>query len=182
MSNFKQLYTADMERYAGRPSLYLRVFHFLYRKAVVTDIYILKLIYKVAFRFWANQRGLEIPVIDQIGKGLYFGHAYNITINPNAKIGCNCNIHKGVLIGQVNRGTRKGAPTIGSRVWIGVNAAIVGKIIIGDDVIIAPNSFVNVDVPSHSVVLGNPCIIKHRDGATDHYINNIAHVDSSIEY
>ena len=47
-----------------------------------------------------------------------------------------------------------------------------GTITIGDDVLIAPNSFVNVDVPSHSVVFGNPCIIKHRDWATEGYVNH----------
>ena len=52
---------------------------------------------------------------------------------------------------------------IGNDVWIGVQATIVGKIVIGDDVLIAPNSYVNCDIPSHSVVFGNPCIIKHRD-------------------
>ena len=35
-----------------------------------------------------------------------------ITINPKATIGANCNIHKGVTIGQENRGQRKGVPTI----------------------------------------------------------------------
>lgn len=108
-----------------------------------------------------------------MGGGLYIGHAYNITINQNAIIGRNCNIHKGIVIGQANRGSRKGCPTIGDRVWIGINSAIVGKITIGDDVMIAPNSFVNVDIPSHSVVFGNPCIIKHRDWATEGYVNNI---------
>ena len=112
-------------------------------------------------------------VFGRSGGGIYIGHAYNITINQNAKIGRNCNIHKGVVIGQVNRGKRKGYPTIGDRVWIGINSAIVGKVTIGDDVLIAPNSFVNVDIPSHSVVFGNPCIIKHRDWATEGYVNNI---------
>ena len=107
------------------------------------------------------------------GGGIYIGHAYNITINCRAKIGRNCNIHKGVVIGQVNRGPRKGYPTIGDRVWIGINSAIVGKVTIGDDVLIAPNSFVNIDIPSHSVVFGNPCVIKHRDWATEDYVNNI---------
>ncbi len=101
------------------------------------------------------------------------GHAYNITINCRATIGRNCNIHKGIVIGQANRGANKGCPTIGDRVWIGINAAIVGNVTIGDDVLIAPNSFVNVDVPSHSVVFGNPCVIKHRDWATEGYVNNI---------
>lgn len=31
---------------------------------------------------------------------------------------------------------------------------MIGKIVIGDDVMIAPNSFVNFDVPSHSLVIG----------------------------
>lgn len=43
-------------------------------------------------------------------------------------------------------------PTIGDEIWIGVNATIVGRINVGDDVLIAPNSFVNCDIPSHSVV------------------------------
>ena len=77
------------------------------------------------------------------------------------------------MIGQANRGSRKGYQIIGDRVWIGINSAVVGKITIDDDVMIAPNSFVNVDVPSHSVVFGNPCIIKHRDWATEGYVNNI---------
>lgn len=132
-----------------------------------------KLVCKVLLKYYREKYGLEIPPQAKIGKGLYLGHAFNITINPCAVIGDNCNIHKGVVIGQINRGSKKGAPTIGNKVWIGINAAIVGKITVGDDVLIAPNSYVNVDVPSHSVVFGNPCIIKHRDNATEGYINNI---------
>lgn len=108
----------------------------------------------------------------QIGEGLYLGHPFGININPGAKIGRNCNIHKGVTIGQQNRGPRKGYPTIGNEVWIGVNAVVVGAITIGDDVLIAPLTFVNRDVPSHSIVFGNPMQIVHRDNATEGYINN----------
>ena len=172
MSNFSQLYQADIARYGGKPELYIKIFLYLYRKAIVTDFKPVKLFYKALFRLWANRRGLEISAINQIGGGIYLGHAYNITINSKARIGFNCKIHKGVVIGQANRGKNKGAPTIGNEVWIGINAAIVGGITIGDDVLIAPNSFVNVDVPSHSVVFGNPCIIKHRDWATEGYVNH----------
>lgn len=62
-------------------------------------------------------------------------------------------------------------PTIGDEVWIGVNATIVGKVSIGEDVIIA-NAFVNCDILSHSVVFGNLCIIKHKENTTEGYINN----------
>ena len=173
MSKFSGYYNADLGRYSRKPGFYLRVFHYLYRQVSFTSFRPLQLLYKVMYRLWANRRGLEISGLNPIGRGLYLGHAYNITINPNAKIGRNCNIHKGVVIGQTNRGKNAGTPTIGNQVWIGINAAIVGNITIGDDVLIAPNSYVNVDVPSHSVVFGNPCIIKHRDWATEGYICNV---------
>lgn len=111
------------------------------------------------------------------GGGLYIGHPYCITINPQSVIGENCNIHKGVTIGQENRGTRKGVPIIGNRVWIGVNATVIGKITIGNDVLIAPNSYVNFDVPPHSIVIGNPGNVIFRENATEGYINNLYYND-----
>ena len=128
--------------------------------------------YRLIYNRLCAKRGIEISWRTKIGKGLYLSHVYNITINAGSVIGENCNIHKGVLIGQANRGARKGVPTVGNQVWIGINAAIVGGITIGDDVLIAPNTYVNCDIPGHSVVYGNPCIIKHRDNATEKYINN----------
>lgn len=66
---------------------------------------------------------------------------------------------------------RKGTPVIGDEVWIGINSTIVGNVKIGNDVLISLNSFVNCDIPDHSIVFGNPCIIKHRENATKNYIN-----------
>lgn len=115
--------------------------------------------------------GLEIPGKATIGEGFYIGHAYGITVNPDAVIGRNCNIHKGVTIGQENRGKRKGAPVLGDCVWLGINSTVVGAVTIGDDVLIAPNSYVNCDVPSHSIVIGNPCRIIPLDNATEGYVD-----------
>lgn len=173
MVTFQELYQADLKRYSGKPTLYIRVLLYLFRRAQTCRNRIVKNALRVLYRLQCNRRGLEISSKQRIGGG-YLGHAYNITINPSATIGWNCNIHKGVVIGQTNRGKQQGVPKIGNEVWIGINAAIVGGIEIGDDVLIAPNSFVNCDVPSHSVVFGNPCVIKHRDNATEGYINNKA--------
>ena len=120
---------------------------------------------------FSERYGLEIHPNTSIGKGFYIGHPFNITINPGTVIGNNVNIHKGVTIGRENRGKRQGAPVIGNEVWIGVNSTIVGSITIGDNVLIAPNSFVNVDVPANSIVFGNPCVIKPSVNATEGYIN-----------
>lgn len=45
------------------------------------------------------------------------------------------------------------------------------KIKIGNDVLIAPNAYVNFDVPDHSVVVGNPGKVYHRENATEGYID-----------
>ena len=79
---------------------------------------------------------------------------------------------QGVTIGQQNRGKNEGFPTIGNEVWIGTNAVIVGNITIGDNVLIAPNSFINFDVPSNAIVMGNPASISPKENATEGYINN----------
>lgn len=161
------IFKADKERGSSKHAI-----HFLYfkRLAEQSNNKIILLMCKIIMKYYTHQYGLEIAPHCRIGKGLYLGHAYNITINPQAIIGDYCNIHKGVTIGQENRGDRKGFPTIGNKVWIGVNATIVGNIKIGDDVLIAPNSFVNKDIPSHSIVFGNPCIVKSHPFATEYYI------------
>lgn len=133
---------------------------------------IARTLFTLLYRIVSKFNNIEIPTSTKIDGGLYIGHPYSITINPLAVLGKNINIHKGVTIGQENRGKRKGTPTIKNDVWIGVNTVIVGNITIGDDVLIAPNSFVNCDIPPHSIVFGNPCTIRSCSFATKDYINN----------
>lgn len=115
--------------------------------------------------------GLEISVHAKIGRGVYLGHPYNITVAGDTILGENVSLHKGCTIGRENRGKRCGVPIIGNRVYIGINSTVVGKITIGDDVMIAPNTFVNQDIPAHSIVIGNPAVIHPREHATDGYVN-----------
>ena len=35
---------------------------------------------------------------------------------------------------------------------------------------ICPNSFVNFDVPDHSIVLGNPGVVHQKSNATEGYL------------
>lgn len=133
---------------------------------------ILNPIYKFFWRFYSRWYGIQIQYNTMIGEGFYIGHFGNIIINGDTKIGKNCNIAQGVTIGKTNRGVMKGAPKIGNEVWIGANAVIVGNIIIGNNVLIAPNSFVNFNVPDNSIVFGNPAIVKSSLKATENYINN----------
>lgn len=120
---------------------------------------------------YTKKYGLEISQNASIREGLYLGHPYNITIAEGVKIGKNVNLHKGCTIGRENRGEREGVPEIGDCVSIGINSTIVGKIHIGNDVMVAPNSFVNFDVPDHSIVVGNPATIHKNRNATKNYVN-----------
>lgn len=118
-----------------------------------------------------HKYGLEIQEGTKIGEGFCMIHPYNITITPRAVIGRNCNIMKGATVGYCASGKRPGYPIIGDEVYIGLNATIIGGITIGNDVMIAPNTFVNIDIPPHSIVIGNPCKIIHREYATKDYLN-----------
>lgn len=127
--------------------------------------------YKLRLRRISHKTLIQIPSQCKIGEGLYIGHCGTIVMHADAVLGKNINIATGVTIGQENRGKRQGVPTIGDNCWIGTNAVIVGNIKIGSDVLIAPLSYVNFDVPDHSIVVGNPARIIHRDNATEGYIN-----------
>lgn len=148
-------------------------FLYFYRNYNKTNSKIKKILFKLILNNIRLKFGIEIYPETKIGKGCYIGHPFNITINPNSILGENINIHKGVTIGQENRGKRKGVPVIGNKVWIGVNSTIVGNIKIGNNVLIAPNSYVNKDIPNNSIVIGNPCKIIESKDATKNYINNI---------
>lgn len=125
---------------------------------------------RLFFKWMQVRYGFQIPHITKISGGLFMGHFGGIVISNEAVIGKNCNIAQGVTIGRINKGGRKGAPKIGNKVWIGANSVVVGNINIGDNVLIAPLSFVNMDVPENCMVMGNPATIIEGKTSED-YIN-----------
>lgn len=109
-------------------------------------------------RFISIFFGIDINLKAKIGEGFYIGHIGGIHIGP-VKIGKYCNISQGVTIGQGlgrNMRDRYGLPEIGDYVYVGPNAVIAGKIIIGNHVSIGANSFVSKNIPDNSIVVGNP--------------------------
>ncbi|CAM4170457.1 serine acetyltransferase [Zobellia roscoffensis] len=175
----KNTIQSDLYRYDKETSLLKGLFipgfrfTFFFRKSSASKNPFLGLFYRLITRRLKIKYGFQIPVGTEIGRGLFMGHFGSIVINKKAKIGDNCNIAHTITIGQANRGNTKGCPVIGNNVWIGTGSVIVGKIIIGDNVLIAPNTFVNGDVPSNSLVIGNPFKIIPKKNPTEGYINNI---------
>lgn len=147
---------------------------FFLRKSAKTSKYsIAGIIYRILLRKFTYKFGIQIPTFTKIGKGFYIGHFGNVVVSPKAVIGNYCNLSQGVTIGQIFVGSKKGAPQIGDYVWFGTGCIVVGGIQIGSNVLIAPGAFVNFDVPSHSVVLGNPGKIIPKENPTVGYIENI---------
>lgn len=173
----------DLYRYKGKTDFKSFVHHmkspgfkflFFFRKTKETrKINPLWLFYRLMYRRYFVKYGLQIPLNVKIGKGLLLPHFGGIVINSGSVIGDNCNILQNVTLGNIKRGKYKGAPIIGNNVYLGPSATIVGRVHIGNNVLVAANSFVNFDVPDNSLVIGNPAQILYRPDATESYINNI---------
>ena len=144
-----------------------------YRKYQCNQCNVWASFYKMKLHKLELKTGIDFEDNINIGKGLIIGHWGKIVVNGQAKLGDQVFITHGVTIGRDVRGKRAGVPTIGNRVCVRTNSTIVGNIIIGDDVLIAPNTFVNFDVPSHSIVIGNPASIHHRDNATEGHLGEL---------
>lgn len=99
---------------------------------------------------------------NSIGYGLRIVHIGGGIIMNCHKIGNNCTVTSGVIIGNKNH--KDSRPTIGDNVEITLGAKIIGKINVGNNVIIAPNSVVIKDVPENAIVSGIPAkIIKYKN-------------------
>jgi serine O-acetyltransferase len=103
--------------------------------------------------------GIVIGATATIGRRLCIEHHGCIVIHGNSVIGDDCLIRHGVTIGNKGRADPFGAPTIGDRVELGAGAKVLGRIRIGNDVIIGANAVVVKDVPDFAVVGGIPARI-----------------------
>lgn len=129
--------------------------------------------FRLLKRRYKIKYGYDISFDAQIGEGLYLScHSGHVIFGP-IEIGKYCNINQSVTIGRTYIDGKLGRPKLGDFVWIGTGAVIVGEIKIGSNVLIAPNSFVNFNVPDNSLVIGNPAKIYPRENPTRYYIENI---------
>jgi serine O-acetyltransferase len=183
---YNNLVKADLYRYTGKVSFsvflrniflnagfkysfWMRTAAFLKNHLALHPAYIISRLMLMRYTY---KYGIDIPYNTAIGSGLYIGHFGGIIINWNTIIGENCNLSPGVVIGQSNRGDKRGCPLIGDNVFIGPGAKIIGKITIGNNVAIGANCVVTQDIPDNAVVAGVPGRIISYDGAQN-YINRI---------
>jgi serine O-acetyltransferase len=105
--------------------------------------------------------GIDLPCEATVGRHFLIEHFGGIIISGDAVFGDDCVIRNGVTVGIKRRGT-PGVPVFGDRVDIGAGAVILGKILIGNDVMIGANAVVVSDIPSNSIAVGVPARVIPR--------------------
>jgi serine O-acetyltransferase len=105
-----------------------------------------------------------------IGRGAEFGpqfvliHSTGVVINGSVRGGSRVHIEHQVTIGA----ERRASPVLGSDIFIGAGAKIVGAVTIGDGARIGANAVVVDDVPAHSTVVGIPArVVRQRQPAAE---------------
>lgn len=114
-------------------------------------------------RFWT---GVEIHPGAQIGRRFFIDHAMGVIIGETTIIGDDCVLYQNVTLGGTGKETGKRHPTLGNNVMVGVGAAVLGSITIGDNSKIGGGSVVVKDVPPNCTVVGVPGHIVVQDGVS----------------
>jgi serine O-acetyltransferase len=100
----------------------------------------------------------------EFGEGFVLVHADGVVINRLVTGGRNIYVEHQVTIGA-DRGR---SPVLGSDIFIGAGAKILGPVTIGDGARIGANAVVVKDVPAWSTVVGVPAkVVRQRDPGTE---------------
>lgn len=120
------------------------------------------------------ERGVTL----RIGDAAYLGHLCRITAVTEVVIGEEAMLADRVYVSDTGhvyedvtqpikrQGLRDGRRVeIGRGAWVGIGAAIVGNVRIGEGAVVGANSVVTQDVPDFTVVAGNPAqVVRQHDG------------------
>ena len=121
----------------------------------------MRIYYTIKWKRLSNKYGIYIHP-NTVGKGLYIPH-FNGGIQLNCiSMGDFCSVSSGVVIG--NKGSQDNRAIIGNNVGLTIGCKVIGKVVLGNNVIVAPNSVVIKNIPDNAVVSGVPAkIIKARE-------------------
>lgn len=117
---------------------------------------ICKMYWQVRTARQSAKTNIEIG-LNVVGYGFRIPHIVGGVIIHCKSIGYNCQVNSGVVVGI--KYTSENMAVIGNNVELCVGAKVIGKVCIGDNVIVAPNAVVIHDVPSNSIVGGVPAKI-----------------------
>lgn len=121
----------------------------------------LRLFWKLRLHRYSVKLGIMVPP-NVFGPGLSIAHRGTLGANGSAKIGRNCRIHEGVIIGASNGPE---AAVIGDNVFLGTGAKVIGAVTLADNIVVGAGAVVVKSCLEPGVTLaGNPArIISHND-------------------
>ncbi|RQP26342.1 serine O-acetyltransferase [Piscinibacter terrae] len=100
--------------------------------------------------------GSDVGITAKFGTNFRLPHPVGVVVHERAVIGDDCMFMQQVTIGIL---ADHRVPTIGSRVYIGTGAKVLGHVSIGDDARIGANAVVLSDVPAGATAVGIPARI-----------------------
>lgn len=119
-------------------------------------------------RHWAcSQFGVDIHPGAHLEEGIVFDHSHGIVVGETAEIGRGSYVLGGVVIGAraiCGNESGKRHPTIGRYCQVGYQARILGPVILGDRVFVAPYAVVTESLPEDTSVVVLSENVKIRRG------------------
>lgn len=112
--------------------------------------------YKGLYRLASVMTGIELPYATKLGRRVRFWHHGGTVISARA-IGDDVHFRHNTTVGVAHTHAAVDAkPIIGNRVDVGVGAAILGPIAVGDDVRVGANAVLIRDADPGTTVVGIP--------------------------
>ena len=139
-------------------------FHAIVAHRLIHPLARVPLLPRLLSQFVRFLTGIEIHPGATIGKGVFIDHGMGVVIGETAEVGDGCTIYQGVTLGGTSLSHGKRHPTLGRNVTVGVNAAVLGAINLGDNAKVGGGSVVVKDVPANATVVGVPARIVAQDG------------------
>ncbi len=163
-----QNYTEIIRAYPGFGAMLIqRVAHVLYQCGV--PVYPRELTEQIRMT-----TGIDIHPGACIGERFFIDHGSGVVIGETSEIGDNVRLYQGVTLGALHfqkegsmlKKGYKRHPTIGNHVVIGMGAAILGPISIGNNVSIGANSWIQEDILDDMTVFisEHPKLMFKRNG------------------
>ena len=118
---------------------------------------------RLFFEIWHRRQSFKYGVYihkNTCGYGLRIVHIGGIHVNAS-RVGNYCSFTQGVVLGKKDNNENR--PYVGNNVKFTLGCKVIGRVKIGDNSVICPNSVVINDVPDNCIVSGVPAtIVKQR--------------------
>jgi serine acetyltransferase len=128
----------------------------------------LRLATGLAYQVLSRVTKISLPLGARVEPGVWLGSFAPLIVAPGTVVGRGTRLHAGVTLGVGGRPGARGVPSLGRNVCLSPGAVVVGKVTLGEGVVVAPNSVVTRSQETAAALVGAPA--KPWGGAVDRWI------------